>query len=79
MIIQFPIRNAMIIQDMINKISTITPSISTYQKTVKNYIDYQATLALIRDLQIKKLKNIAANKKRRSKQIIRYTVINPKK
>jgi lipase chaperone LimK len=78
-IMQFPVGNAIVIQNIINRMSTTTPSISTYQKTVKNYVDYQATLALIRDLQIKKLKNITANKKRRSKQTVRCTVINPKK
>jgi hypothetical protein len=40
MIMQFPVGNAIVIQGMINRISTITPSISTYQKTVKNYVDY---------------------------------------
>jgi hypothetical protein len=37
---QFPVGNAMVIQDMIDRMSITTPSISTYQKTVKNYIDY---------------------------------------
>ncbi len=64
---QFPIRNTTVIQDIINKISITTPSIPTYQKTIKNYIDYQATITLIRDLQIKKLRNITTNKKKRTK------------
>jgi predicted ATP-grasp superfamily ATP-dependent carboligase len=34
---------------------------------------------LVRDLQIKKLRNITANKKRRSKQTIGCTVINSEK
>jgi hypothetical protein len=40
MIMQFPVRNIMVIQGMIDRMSTITSSISTYQKTVKNYVDY---------------------------------------
>jgi hypothetical protein len=79
MIMQFPVGNAMVIQGMIDRMSITTPSISTYQKTVKNYVDYQATLTLVRDLQMKKLRDIAANKKRRSKQTVGCTVINPEK
>jgi hypothetical protein len=40
MIMQFSVGNAMIIQGMIDWMSTITSSISIYQKTVKNYVDY---------------------------------------
>ncbi len=79
MIMQFPIRNTTVIQDMINKINTTTPSIPTYQKTIKNYVDYQAAIVLIRDLQIKELKNVAANKKKRTKQIVGCIVINPER
>jgi hypothetical protein len=79
MIMQFPVGNATVIQGMINRMSITTPSISTYQKTVKNYVDYQAALALVRDLQMKKLRDVAANKKRRSKQTVGYTVIDPEK
>jgi hypothetical protein len=49
-IMQFPVGNTTIIQGMIDRMSTITPSIPTYQKTVKNYVDYQAAIALVRDL-----------------------------
>jgi hypothetical protein len=78
MIIQFPVGNATVIQNIINRISTATPSILTYQKTIKNYVDYQAALTLVRDLQIKKLRDVAANKKKRTKQTVGCTVINPK-
>ena len=76
-IIQFPIGNATVIQNIINRINTITSSIPTYQKTIKNYIDYQITITLIRDLQIKKLRDVTANKKKRTKQTIGYIIINP--
>jgi hypothetical protein len=66
-IIQFPVGNATIIQNMINRMSTGTPSIPIYQKTIKNYIDYQAAIALVRDLQMKQLRDVAANKKKRTK------------
>jgi hypothetical protein len=76
MIMQFPVRNATVIQNMIDKISTATPSIPTYQKTIKNYVDYQAALALIRGLQMKKLRDVTANKKKRTKQTVGCTIIN---
>ena len=60
-IIRFPVGNATIIQDIIDKISTITPSIPIYQKTIKNYIDYQTAIALVRDLQMKKLRDVTTN------------------
>jgi|SRR6266498_163275 len=56
--------------------STTTPSIPIYQKTIKNYIDYQAAITLVRDLQIKKLRDVTTNKKKRTKQIVGYTIIN---
>jgi hypothetical protein len=77
MIMQFPVRNATVIQNMIDRISTATPSIPTYQKTIKNYVDYQATLTLIRDLQMKKLRDVTVNKKKRTKQTVGCTVIDP--
>jgi hypothetical protein len=40
MIMQFPIGNAIVIQNMIDRMSTATPSIPIYQKTIKNYVDY---------------------------------------
>jgi hypothetical protein len=63
---------------MIDRMSTGTSSIPTYQKTIKNYVDYQAALALVRDLQMKKLRDVTANKKKRTKQTIGCTVIDLK-
>jgi hypothetical protein len=50
-----------------------------YRITVKNYIKYQLFIALIRNFQINKLREIAANRKKRSKRIIKYTIINSEK
>jgi hypothetical protein len=66
-IMQFPVGNATVIQNMIDRMSTGTLSIPIYQKTIKNYVDYQAAIALVRDLQIKQLRDVAANKKKRTK------------
>src|ERR1700722_9024474 len=40
MIMQFSVGNATVIQNMIDRMSTATPSIPIYQKTIKNYVDY---------------------------------------
>jgi hypothetical protein len=40
MIMQFSVKNATVIQNMINRMSIATLSIPTYQKTIKNYVDY---------------------------------------
>ena len=57
--------------------STTTPSIPTYQKIIKNYVDYQAAITLVRDLQMKELRDVAANKKKRTKQTVGCIVIDP--
>jgi hypothetical protein len=78
-IMQFPVGNVTVIQNMINRISTGTPFIPIYQKTIKNYVDYQAAIALVRDLQMKQLRDVAANKKKRTKQTVGCTVIDPER
>jgi hypothetical protein len=45
--------------------------------TVKTFIEYTAAEALIREIPIKKLKEITANKKKRSKKTIGLIVIYP--
>jgi hypothetical protein len=61
---------------MIDKMSTGILSILIYQKTIKNYVDYQAAIVLVRDLQMKKLRDVAANKKKRTKQTVGCIVID---
>jgi hypothetical protein len=77
-IIKFLIENSLIIQEIINKFNIQIPSLSIYRATVKTFVDYIITETLIRDLQIKKLQKIAANKKKRSKKIIELNIIYPK-
>jgi hypothetical protein len=55
MIMRFPVRNSLIIQEMIDKLSTQTPSLPTYRATVKAFVNYTAAEVLVRDLQMKKL------------------------
>jgi hypothetical protein len=78
-IMQFPVRNATVIQNMIDRMSIGTSSIPIYQKTIKNYVDYQIAIILVRDLQMKQLRDVAANKKKRTKQTVRCTVIDLKR
>jgi hypothetical protein len=54
-IMRFPVGNLLVIQEMIDKLSTETPSLPTYRVTVKAFVNYTAAEALIRDLQMKKL------------------------
>jgi hypothetical protein len=77
MIIRFLIGNSLIIQEIINKFNIQTPFLPIYRATVKIFVDYTAAEALIRDLQMKKLQEIAANKKKRSKKIIRLNIVYP--
>jgi hypothetical protein len=55
MIMRFPIKNLLIIQEIINKLNIQISFLSIYRTTVKVFIDYTAAEALVRDLQIKKL------------------------
>jgi hypothetical protein len=50
MIIRFPVRNSLIIQEIIDKLSTQNPSLPTYRATVKAFINYIVAEALVRDL-----------------------------
>ena len=74
---RFPVGNSLIIQKMIDKLSTQSPSLPTYRATVKAFIDYTAAEALVRDLQMKKLQEAAANKKKRSKKTVGLNVVCP--
>jgi hypothetical protein len=77
MIIKFPVGNNTVIHNIIKRLNTETPSLPTYRATIKGYVDYQVVIRLIRDLQMQKLREVAANKKKRSKQTVGLTVINP--
>jgi hypothetical protein len=68
MIMKFPIGNTLIIQEMIDRLGTQTPSLPTYRATVKAFVELTAAEALVRETTMKKLKEAAANKKKRSKK-----------
>jgi hypothetical protein len=74
---KFPIENILIIQKIINRLNIQIPSLSTYKAIVKIFVEYTAAETLIRKITIKKLKEAAANKKKRSKKIIGLTIIYP--
>jgi hypothetical protein len=76
-IMRFPVGNSLVIQEMIDKFSIQTLSLPTYRVTVKAFVDYTAAEILVRDLQIKKLQEAAANKKKRSKKIVGLSVVCP--
>jgi hypothetical protein len=77
MIMKFPIKNILIIQKMIDKFNIQISSLPIYRAIVKIFIEHTIIEALVREITMKKLKKIAANKKKRSKKIIGLTIIYP--
>jgi hypothetical protein len=77
-IMQFPIKNTSAIEGIINRLNTQTPLITAYKTVIKTYVQHAVTEALIRDTTMKKLKEAAANKKKRSKKTIRLSTVYPK-
>jgi hypothetical protein len=74
-IMKFPIKNILVIQEIIDKFSIQISFLPTYKITVKIFVEYTAAEILIREITMKKLKETAANKKKRSKKIIRLIMI----
>jgi hypothetical protein len=62
---------------MIGKLNIDTPSIAVHRANVKVYIDYKTAQKRIKAHELSLIKNAVTNKKKRSKKIIRYSVINP--
>jgi hypothetical protein len=77
MIMQFPIGNTLIIEGMIDRLDTQTPLIATYKTTIKTFVQYAAAKALVQDTTMNKLKEAAANKKKRSKQTVGLSCVCP--
>jgi hypothetical protein len=74
---KFLIRNILIIQKIIDKFSIQISFLPTYRATVKTFVEYTAVEILVRETTMKKLKEAAANKKKRSKKTVGLTVIYP--
>jgi hypothetical protein len=77
MIMRFPIGNTQIIKGMIDRLDTQTPFLPIYKAHVKIFIQYATTETLVRETTMQKLKQAAANKKKRSKKTIKMTVVCP--
>src|SRR5450755_3432574 len=78
-IMQFPIGNTSAIEGMINRLDTQTPSVAAYKTVIKTYVQHAAAEALVRDTTMKKLKEAAANKKKRSKKTIGLSTVCPER
>jgi hypothetical protein len=74
-IMKFLIRNILIIQEMIDKFNIQIFFLPIYRIIVKAFIEYTAAEVLIREITIKKLKETAANKKKRSKKTVGLIII----
>ena len=76
---QFPIGNISAIEGMIDRLDTQTPSVAAYKTVIKTYVQHAAAEALVRDTTMKKLKEAAANKKKRSKKTIGLSTVCPER
>ena len=74
---RFPIGNTQIIEGMIDRLDTQTPSLPIYKAHIKTFVQNAAAEALVRETTMQKLKQAAANKKKRSKKIVGMTVVCP--
>ena len=74
---QFPIGNISAIEGMIDKFNIQILSVTAYKTVIKTYVQHAAAEALVRDTTIKKLKEAAANKKKRSKKTIGLSTVCP--
>jgi hypothetical protein len=75
--IRFPVNDSTYLDYMIGKLSTNTPSIASHRANVKAYIDYKAAQERIKAHELSLIKETMANKKKRSKKTVKYSVIDP--
>jgi hypothetical protein len=76
-ITRFPINNPAYLDYMISKLSVATPLIAIHRANVKGFVDYKATQARIRGHELGLMRITAANKKKRLKKTVRYSIVNP--
>jgi hypothetical protein len=74
--IELPIRKAEEAKQWVDKLSTVTPSIDFYKRSVKAFIDWEIAEGVIREQENKTLRQAQANKKQRSKKTLKLTVID---
>jgi hypothetical protein len=76
--IRFPVNDSTYLNYMIGKLSTDTLSIAIHRANVKAYVDYKAAQERIKTHELSLIRKAVANKKKRSKKIVRYSVDDPK-
>jgi hypothetical protein len=76
-IIRFPVNDSTYLDYIIGKLNTVIPSIIIHRANVKIYIDYKIAQKRIKAHELNFIKKTITNKKKRSKKIIEYSVINP--
>ncbi len=74
---RFPINDPNSLDYMIHKLNTETPSIANHRENVKAYVFYKTAQKRIKTHELNIIKKIIANKKKRSKNIIKYSVVDP--
>ena len=74
--IRFPVDDSTYLDYMIGKLSIAIPSIAIHRANVKAYIDYKVAQERIKAHELSLIRKAVANKKKRSKKIIGYSVID---
>jgi hypothetical protein len=75
--IRFPVDDSTYLDYMIGKLSTATPSIAIHRANVKAYIDYKVAQERIKAHELNLIRKAVANKKKRSKKTVGYSVVDP--
>jgi hypothetical protein len=76
-IIRFPVDDSTYLDYIIGKLNIITPSIIIHRANMKIYIDYKIAQERIKAYELNFIKKAVANKKKRSKKTIGYSVVDP--
>jgi hypothetical protein len=75
-IIRFLVDDFIYLNYIIGKLNIITPLIAIYRANVKIYIDYKIAQERIKAHELSLIRKIMANKKKRSKKTVEYSVVN---
>jgi hypothetical protein len=76
-IIRFPIDDFIYLDYIIGKLSTDIFLIAIYRANVKVYVDYKAIQERIKTHELSLIRKAVANKKKRSKKTVGYSVVDP--
>ena len=76
-IIRFLVDDFTYLDYIIGKLSINTLSIAIHRANIKTYVDYKAAQKRIKTHELSLIKKAVANKKKRSKKTVGYSVVDP--